>query len=106
MGLLDKMIKTYRGDRWSREKIEAVQRKRLAALVRFAKENSHFYRDLYTGIGEDFSLEDLPPVSKPELMAHFDQVLTDRSITMARVDEFTQDLDHIGRMLDDKYLIF
>ena len=106
MGLLDKMIKTCRGDRWPREKIEAVQRKRLAALVKFAKENSPFYRDLYAGIGEDFSLEDLPPVSKPELMAHFDEVLTDRSITMARVDEFTQDLDHIGRMLDDKYLIF
>ena len=106
MGLLVKMIKTCGGYRWPREKIAAVQKKRLNALVKTAKENSPFYRELYAGIGEDFSLEDLPPVSKPELMAHFDQVLTDRSITMARIDEFTQNLDHIGRMIDDKYLIF
>ena len=106
MGLIDKMIKTYGGDQWSREKIAAVQRKRLLALVKYAREKSPFYRNLYAGIGEDFSLTDLPPVSKPELMAHFDDVLTDRSITMARIDDFTQNLDHIGRMIDDKYLIF
>ena len=106
VGLLEKLIKTRNGDRWSREKIAAVQKKRLAALVRIAKEKSPFYRKLYADIGDDFSLEELPPVSKPELMAHFDEVLTDRNITMARIDAFTQDLDHIGRMIDDKYLIF
>ena len=106
MGLLDKMIKTYRGDQRSREKIAAVQRKRLLSLVKYARDNSPFYRNLYAEIGDDFSLTDLPPVSKPELMAHFDDVLTDRRITMARIDDFTQDLDHIGRMIDNKYLIF
>jgi hypothetical protein len=102
MGLLDKMIKTHGGDRRSREKIAAVQRKRLLSLVKYARDNSPFYRNLYAGIGYDFSLTDLPPVNKPELMAHFDDVLTDRRITMARIDEFTQDLDHIGRMIDNK----
>ena len=43
MGLFDKMLKTRSGDRWSREKIEAVQKKRLNALVKFAAENSPFY---------------------------------------------------------------
>ncbi|MBR6322755.1 MAG: phenylacetate--CoA ligase family protein [Lachnospiraceae bacterium] len=51
-------------------------------------------------------MTDLPPVSKPELMAHFDEVLTDRSITTARIDDFTRDPDNIGRMIDGKYLIF
>lgn len=106
MGLFDKMIKTYKGDRWSRKKIAAVQRKRLLSLVKIAKEKSPFYQKLYSGIGDDFSLTDLPPVSKPELMAHFDDVLTDRSITMERIDIFTHDLENIGRMIDDKYLIF
>ena len=106
MGLLVKMIKTHNGERRSREKIAAVQKRRLASLVRTAKENSPFYRDLYADIGDDFSLHDLPPVSKPELMAHFDEALTDRGITMARIDEFTRELDNIGRMIDDKYLIF
>ena len=106
MGLLDKMLKTHKGDRWSREKIASVQKRRLLSLVRFAKERSLFYRELYADIGDEFSLADLKPVSKPELMAHFDSVLTDRNITMARIDEFTQDLDNIGRMIDNKYLIF
>ena len=80
MSLPEKMIKTYRGDRRSREKIAAVQRKRLVSLVKYARENSPFYRELYAGLGDDFSLADLPPVSKPELMARFDDVLTDRGI--------------------------
>ena len=106
LGLIGKMIKTYGGDRRPREKIAAVQKKRLASLVKFARENSPFYRDLYAGIGDDFSLADLPPVSKPELMAHFDDVLTDRRVAMPRIDAFTQDTDNIGRMLDGRYLIF
>ena len=106
MSLLGTMIKTSPGDRWPREKIAAVQRKRLRSLVKHARENCPFYRELYAGIGEDFSLEDLPPVSKPELMAHFDEVLTDRAVTMGRIDDFMRDPDHIGRMIDDKYLVF
>ena len=106
MGLFDKMIKTSRGDRRSRKKITAVQKKRLRALVKTAAGKSPFYQKLYAGIGDDFSLTDLPPVSKPELMAHFDEVLTDRSITTARIDDFTRDPDNIGRMIDGKYLIF
>ena len=104
--LSDKMIKTYRGDRRPREQIAAVQKKRLEALVRTAREKSPFYRKLYAGLGDDFCLADLPPVTKPEMMAHFDDVLTDRTVTMERIDRFTQNLDNIGRMIDGKYLIF
>lgn len=32
MGLLDKMIKTYKKDRLPREKISAIQKKRIKAL--------------------------------------------------------------------------
>ncbi len=106
MGLFEKMIKTYKVDHRSREKILKIQRKRLISLVRMAKAQSPFYRKLYAVIGDDFSLADLPPVTKPDLMTHFDYVLTDRSITMERIDSFTQDQDNIGRMIDDKYLVF
>lgn len=57
-------------------------------------------------MGDDYSLTDIPAVSKPELMARFDDVLTDQNITMERIDAFTRDLDNIGRMIDGKYLIF
>ncbi len=106
MGLIEKMIKTYKADFWTREKIASVQKKRLASLVNYARENSPFYRDLYKDIPDDYTLTDLPTVSKPQLMEHFDQVLTDRNISMNRIDDFTQNIDNIGRMIDDKYLIF
>ena len=106
MSLLGAMLKTYGKDRPPRETLERLQQKRLRALVRYAREHSPFYGELYKGLGDGWTLSDLPPVTKPELMARFDDVLTDRSVSMARVQAFTQDLDNVGRMLDGKYLVF
>ena len=106
MGLIEMMLKTYNGNHWSREKIRTTQKKRLDALLKYARERSPFYKELYADMGDDYSLTDIPVVSKPELMARFDDVLTDQNITMERIDAFTQDLDNIGRMIDGKYLIF
>ena len=106
MSLLGAMLKTYGKDRGPRETLERLQQKRLRALVRYAREHSPFYGELYKGLGDDWMLSDLPPVTKPELMARFDEVLTDRSVSMARVQAFIQDLDNVGRMLDGKYLVF
>ena len=39
-------------------------------------------------------------------MANFDRVVTDLHVTMERIDEFCTNLDHVGRMLDGKYLVF
>ena len=106
MGLVGAMIKTRRSDGASREKLAQIQQDRLKKLVEYARKNSPFYADLYQNIKEDFRLEDLPPVTKPQLMADFDRAVTDRKVTMKRVEEFCCDLDHVGRMLDGKYLVF
>ena len=87
MSLLATMARTYGKDRASREKLERIRRKRLRALVDYARRNSPFYGELYGGLGADWTLGDLPPVTKPELMARFDDVVTDRAVTMARVLE-------------------
>ncbi len=47
MGLIEKMIKTGTGEHRSREKIEAVQKKRLKSLVNTVREKSRFYKELY-----------------------------------------------------------
>ena len=106
MSLLAAMMTTYGKDRASRETLARIQQKRLRKLVAYARKRSPFYGELYAGLGEDWTLKDLPPVMKPQLMARFDDVLTDRSVTMARVRAFTKDADNVGRMLDGKYLIF
>ena len=106
MGLLQAMVKTYCGNHLSRERLEQLQRRRLRELVRFAKENSPYYRDLFASVGNEFRLEDLPATNKPQMMANFDRVLTDPGITMRKIEEFTQNPDHIGRMIDGRYLVF
>ena len=106
MSLIREMIKTWQANTLSREKLAHLQQRRLRRLVRYAKKNSPYYESLYKDIGEDFRLEDLPPVSKPDLMANFDRVVTDRQISRKRVDTFCEDLDHVGKMLDGKYLVF
>ena len=106
MSLIATMIKTKQANDISREKIERIQNERLKNLVCYARKNSRFYAEKFKDIGDDFELSDLPVTTKPEMMNSFDLVLTDPAITMKRIDEFTTDLDNIGRMLDDKYLIF
>ncbi|MBR4502769.1 MAG: phenylacetate--CoA ligase family protein [Clostridia bacterium] len=106
MSLISAMIKTHRGNNLSGEKLAQVQQRRLKKLVDHARKNSPFYQSLYGNIGDDFHLADLPPVSKPQLMENFDQVVTDRHVTMKAVDAFCEDPDNVGRMLDGKYLVF
>jgi len=106
MSLLSKMAATRDGDIRSREKNLRLQEKRLKSLVDYARRNSPFYKNLYAGIGEEFKLADLPPVTKPQMMASFDDVLTDRNITMKKIGEFTSDLDNIGHKLNGRYLVF
>ncbi|MBR6028083.1 MAG: phenylacetate--CoA ligase family protein [Clostridia bacterium] len=106
MSLISAMIQTWHGGRATRAQLSRIQQQRLTALVRCARARSPYYRALYANVGENFALSDLPPVTKPDLMAHFDEVVTDRSVTMARIDAFTANPDNIGRMLDGKYLVF
>lgn len=110
MSLLSAMTRTRRGNDAERQQLERLQRQRLEKLVRFAAENSPYYARRFAEAGVDvagtFALTDLPRSTKPQVMAAFDDVLTDRTITMERINRFTQDLDNVGRLLDGKCLVF
>jgi putative adenylate-forming enzyme len=87
------------------EKIR-VRAERLNRLVEHAKYNSPYYREHYQNIGENFNLNDLPPTNKVDLMAHFDDWITTKDITLNEVETFMTDLDNIGRKIKGKYLVF
>ena len=106
MGLITAMIKTHRANDLSREKMAKLQKKRLEKLVNHARKNSPYFKELYKGVGKDFDLKDLPATNKVEMMNNFDEWLTDSAVTMSRIEEFTKDIDNVGRMIDDKYLVF
>lgn len=68
---------------------EDVAQHRLRALVAFAREHAPFYRRRYRRVPHgDVSLRDLPVVRKPQLMAHFDEWVTDPAISRAGVERF------------------
>ncbi|MBQ4363532.1 MAG: phenylacetate--CoA ligase family protein [Oscillospiraceae bacterium] len=106
MGLFSEMVKTHSAGKMTPGQTESLQKQKLRKLVSYARDNSPFYKRLYSGVGEDFDLSDLPVVDKSTIMANFDSVLTDRDINMRRIEEFTADNENIGRMIDGKYLVF
>ncbi|HHV08743.1 MAG TPA: AMP-binding protein [Clostridiales bacterium] len=83
-----------------------IRKERLYKLVSYARRNSPYYKTLCKNICDEFELSDLPPTNKKELMSHFDDWITDRSIKLSDINEFMKDLDNIGRKFKGDYLVF
>lgn len=70
---------------------------RLRALLRFARAASPYYRRLYADLPLDAAaLADLPPTTKRELMANFEECCTDPRIRLEEVERFLADRERIG----------
>jgi phenylacetate-CoA ligase len=100
----------WRATRGGLTGIPARQAARLEALVRHARQASRFYAEHYRAvppgpIGPE-AFYSLPPVTKPELMARFDDWVTDPRVTRAGVERFVADLDNLGRDFLDRYVVF
>lgn len=88
------------------EGIARRQRERLAELVAYARARSPYFAELYRdlpGRVEDPTL--LPVTSKASLMPHFDEWLTDRTVTRAQVHELIDDPRRVGENFRGKYLV-
>ena len=98
-------------DQWAAERegpagLERRRDRRLQALVAAARAGSPFYRRLYGGPPHATPrLPDLPPVTKPELMADFDDWVTDRAVTLAGLEAFIADPDRIGVPYLGRYFV-
>lgn len=90
-----------------RQRVAAARSRRLAELVRHARAQSPFYREAWSALPEgDLALRDLPVVTKRELMARFDDWVTDRAVTRARVDAFVSDRARIGEQFLDRFIVW
>jgi phenylacetate-CoA ligase len=93
---------------WDAAQLEQFQRDELRTLLVHAVERSPFHARRLAGIDpERFELEQLPglPVmSKEQMMSSFDNLLTDRRLTRARVDGHLAALGMEPRLLDDDYV--
>ena len=106
IGLLQGMRLCAQYTKMSEAKRVCLQQARLHRIVEYARKNSPFYARLYQNLPENWTLSDLPPVNKRELMARFDEWPTDRSIRLDDLIEYMRDLDHVGRKFHGRYLVF
>lgn len=74
-------------ERWSRDRIAAHQRARLAELLRHAVQRSTYYHELLHG-RRDVPLAAIPPMTKATLMSRFDEIATDVNVRLADVERF------------------
>jgi phenylacetate-coenzyme A ligase PaaK-like adenylate-forming protein len=82
------------------------QQARLADLVAYARQRSPYYRRLYRDLPERMTdVRRLPPVTKPELMAHFDEWVTDPAVTKASAEAFAADPKQIGERYLGRYFL-
>jgi putative adenylate-forming enzyme len=89
------------------EAIAHAQRERLDALVAIARRDSPFYRARYRHLPPGTPpLAQLPVVTRRDLMAHFDDWVTDRAVTRAGVEAFIADPARIGERYRDRYLVW
>jgi phenylacetate-coenzyme A ligase PaaK-like adenylate-forming protein len=82
------------------------QHARLAEIVDYARTNSPYYSELYKNLPE--RVEDirlLPVTSKNELMAHFDDWVTDRNVKIEDVRAFVNNPDIVGELYQGKYTV-
>ena len=87
--------------------IAARQRSFVKEFVQFARTHSPYYQRLYAQVSTGVeNLAQLPVVTKPELMAHFDDWVADQEVTRRRVEVFLADKEQIGHPFLNRYLLY
>jgi phenylacetate-coenzyme A ligase PaaK-like adenylate-forming protein len=87
---------------WPADRLRQEREERLRALVRVAQERSPWHRRRLTGIDPasltEADLERIPPMTKVDLMAHWDEIVTDPRLTLDLVNA------HLSTLSSDRYL--
>lgn len=105
-GVLPLLLDARRARKKGPEALAQRQRDRLAQMVAFARDKSPYYRELYRGLPDTVDEPTLLPVtSKKELMARFDDWITDRQVTIDTVRALVDDPDRIGERFLGKYTV-
>lgn len=75
-------------------------------LIRHARSNSRFYAKRFRHLAADAPLAEYPSVSRNELMAHFDDWVTDPAIRFADVKTFIADPSRCGEPFLGRYAVW
>jgi phenylacetate-CoA ligase len=105
--LQDAYLKGVRRLRWDAGRLAAERERRLRELLTYAAEHSPFWRERLADRDlanfTEADLPSLPALTRAEMMAEFDRVVTDPRLTLARIQRHL-DLPDGGRgYMDDEY---
>ncbi|MDA8201633.1 MAG: phenylacetate--CoA ligase family protein [Chloroflexi bacterium] len=96
-------LDTRRAARERPAAIAARQDARLRGIIEHARAHSPFYRARWASLPDAPHLDELPPVSKPELMARFDDWLTDPRVRLRDVEAFISDPGRVGELFAGEF---
>ena len=81
---------------WSDERLRAERQERLRALIRVAKERSPWHRERLAQLDperlQEEDLEQIPAMTKDDLMEHWDDIVTERRLTLDLVESHLSSL--------------
>lgn len=106
ISLLKALWLVHKADRMTDAKRLELHQSRFAELISYVRENSPYFSKLYEGINSTALLSNFPATNKTQLMEHFNDWLTDRSITKEKVELFMSDVSNIGKKLGGNYLVY
>lgn len=86
-------------ERWTRPQLDEHQQRAVRDLRAFAYARSPFYQRFHRGL-LDRPLEELPVVTKPDLMGNFDELVTDRRVRLSDVEAHLPSVVGDSRFLD------
>jgi len=88
------------------QQIRALQDRRLRSLVARAKRQSPYYAERLRHIDpRRFALDELPTVTKVDMMQNFDRFVTDRRLKLAELEEFIKHPRRLGRWYLNQYAV-
>jgi len=94
---------------WPAERIREERAARLRTLLGTAKERSSWHRerlgDIDLAAVDEDVLPALPVMTKPDLMEHFDAIVTDPRVTLGQVNAHIQSLDSDAYFLGDLHAV-
>jgi phenylacetate-coenzyme A ligase PaaK-like adenylate-forming protein len=93
---------------WPRRRVLDLQEQRLRALLHHARTHSSWHADRLRSVDVDtFRVADIPaipPMTKTDLMEHWDGIVTDPGLSLARAEEHLAGVEQHGpRYLDGTY---
>ena len=88
---------------WAPEQLKGERERLLRDLIRMVKLKSPWHRQRLARVDPDWlreeDLADLPVMTKADLMANYDDILTDRRLSLDLIER------HLDALTDDAYLL-